>query len=321
MNIVPVELRNKLPDFSFDQKLEVDESGQSYRDFYHLDFEQRYPGLKSYMGKTHVAGFDIVVHSYVPAKAKATVFVVHGYYDHVGIYTHLIRHLLKNNFAVVAYDLPGHGLSSGSRAAISSFRQYQPVFKKVVMLCRGKLPGPWHIVAQSTGGAITMEYLLEFAGNEQRIPFKGVVLLAPLVRPVHWFWNSKLHSLVSPFTRFVKRKFSPSSNDDDFLEFVSKKDPLQPRFLSANWVGALKQWIPYLERHQPVQFPILVIQGKSDQTVDWRHNLPILQKLFAPAEIQYLPKVRHHVVNELELYRKDVFSRVVNYLAPFSTPQ
>ena len=129
-------------------------------------------------------------------------------------------------------------------------------------------------------------------------------------------WNR-----ISPFTRFVKRKFSPSSNDDDFLEFVSKKDPLQPRFLSANWVGALKQWIPYLERHQPVQFPILVIQGKSDQTVDWRHNLPILQKLFAPAEIQYLPKVRHHVVNELELYRKDVFSRIVNYLSPFSTPQ
>ena len=42
LNIVPVELRNKLPDFSFDQNLEFDESVQSYRDFYHLDFEQRY---------------------------------------------------------------------------------------------------------------------------------------------------------------------------------------------------------------------------------------------------------------------------------------
>lgn len=319
MNFIPIELRQKLPEFSLNATLPFDPVIQDYRDFYHLDFENRFPDLAVSMGKTHVAGFDVVAQTFVPQSAKATVFIIHGYYDHVGIYNHLIKILLKNQFAVVAFDLPGHGLSSGSRAAISSFRQYQPVFKKIMQLCQGQLPKPWNIVAQSTGGAIASEYLLEFSGMEERIPFNRVVLLAPLVRPVHWYWNSKLHTVVSPFTRFIKRKFSPSSNDENFLSFARDKDPLQPKYLSTKWVGALKQWIPYIERHQPLGFPLLIIQGKSDETVDWRHNMPVLQRLFKSSKIEYMPNVRHHVVNELELYRQDVFAQIVSYLTPFSS--
>lgn len=320
MNVIPVELRNKLPLYSANDSQPVDPAIQTYREFYGLDFEKKFPNLKVHIGKTHVSGFDVVVHSFQPDRAIATIFLIHGYYDHVGIYNHIIKYMLKNQFAVVAFDLPGHGLSSGSRAAISSFRQYQPVFKKVLQLCES-MPKPWHVVAQSTGGAIATEYLLQYSGLEERIPFRGVVMLAPLVRPVHWFWNSKLHRVISPFRRFVKRKFAENSNDEEFIAFLRDKDPLQPRYLSTKWVGALKQWIPYVERHAPVSFPVFVIQGKSDGTVDWRHNLPVLERIFPSLQVQTMPNVRHHVVNELELYRKDVFSRIVNYLTPFSQPQ
>ncbi|MGC1507778.1 alpha/beta hydrolase [Ketobacter sp.] len=314
MKLIPVELRQKLPDFSLQDERPFHPALQEYRRFYKIDFENQYTGVSAYMGKTHVAGFDIVLHTFIPMRAKATVFVVHGYYDHVGIYNHLIKALLKNQCAVVAFDLPGHGLSSGSRAAISSFRQYQPVFKKVLQLCGNQqLPSPWQVAAQSTGCAIVAEYLVQFEGQEERIPFEKAVFYAPLIRPVNWFWNSKLHTLVSPFSRFVKRKFGESSNDEAFLEFVRNQDPLQPRYLSAHWVGALKKWIPYLGRHAPVRFPLLIIQGKCDQTVDWEYNVPVLEKLFIGTQVQYMAKVRHHVVNELELYRRDVFARTISY--------
>lgn len=329
LSFIPVEMRRKLPAFSlesvssnsaslnknsFEGKRALAPEIQRYRRFYKLDFESRMRGLEVIMGTTKAAGFDLVIQAFVPPQPKCTVFIVHGYYDHVGIYNHLIKALLKAQCAVVAFDLPGHGLSSGSRASVESFRQYQPVLKRVLQLCQHeRLPKPWHLVAQSTGCAIVGEYLAQFSGMEKRIPFSKVVFYAPLLRPVHWFWNSKLHSLVSPFTRTVKRKFNESSNDEAFVRFVRERDPLQPRYLSSRWVGALKQWVPYLERQTPVKFPLLIIQGKCDRTVDWEHNIPVYEHLFTGTEVQYMAKVRHHVVNELELYRRDVFARTVQY--------
>ncbi len=319
MTFIPVELRQKLPPFSLETRQPIAEPVQVYRRFYGIDFEKRFNDLKVYMGKTHVAGFDIVMHGYVPRSPKGTVFVVHGYYDHVGIYNHLIKSLLRNRYAVIAFDLPGHGLSSGSRAAISSFRQYGPVFKQVLRLVEDHAPRPWHAVAQSTGCAIVSEYLLQYSGLEERIPLEGVVYYAPLIRPVHWFWNKQLHSVISPFRNFVARKFSENTNDPEFARFLREKDPLQPRYLSAKWVGALKQWVPYIERHSPVDFPLYIIQGKSDQTVDWQVNIPQFQRVFKGTQVQFMPNVRHHVVNELELYRRDVFARTLKYLDTFSS--
>lgn len=318
VKFIPVELRQKLPEFSFENRGIIADSVQAYRRFYNLEFEHQFRELKVAVGKTHVSGFDVVVQSFIPKHAKGTVFLVHGYYDHLGIYQHLIKALLKNQYAVVGFDLPGHGLSSGSRAAISSFRQYGPVFKRVLQLARGNTPQPWHVVAQSTGGAIVSEFLLQFQGLEERIPFAGVVMYAPLIRPVHWQYNRHLHTLISPFRDFIPRKFVNNSNDKAFLDFLRLEDPLQPRYLSAKWVGALKQWIPFIERHEPVQYPLYIIQGKSDETVDWQHNIPQFERVFQGTEVTYMPNVRHHVVNELELYRRDVFARTIRYLDAFS---
>jgi len=318
VKFIPVELRQKLPEFSLEDRSPIAATVQAYRRFYGLDFETRFNDLKVYIGKTHVSGFDVVMQGFVPRHARGTVFLVHGYYDHVGIYQHLIKALLKSRYAVMAFDLPGHGLSSGSRAAISSFRQYNPVFQRLLQRARQQAPQPWHVVAQSTGGAIVADYLLSFAGQEERIPFASVVMYAPLIRPVHWQLNRHLHSLISPFRDFVPRKFSENSNDPAFSEFLQRKDPLQPRYLSAKWVGALKQWIPYIERHEPVNYPLYIVQGKSDGTVDWQHNVPCFQRVFPGTEVTYMPNVRHHVVNELELYRRDVFARTVRHLDSFS---
>ena len=120
LKFIPVELRQNLPSFTFETRLPISPAAQRYRRFYGIDFEKQFNDLKVYFGKTHVAGFDVVVHGYVPKHPKGTVFMVHGYYDHVAIYKHLIKALIRNRYAVVAFDLPGHGLSSGSRAAISS---------------------------------------------------------------------------------------------------------------------------------------------------------------------------------------------------------
>ncbi len=60
-----------------------------------------------------------------------TVFLLHGYLEHSGIYQPIIREILDQGFSVLTYDLPGHGLSDGSPASIQNFDHYQHVLLAV----------------------------------------------------------------------------------------------------------------------------------------------------------------------------------------------
>ena len=49
----------------------------------------------------------------------------------------------------------------------------------------------------------------------------------------------------------------------------------------------------------------LVIQGHADETVDWQHNMSVLDSLTQPTYLQ-IPEARHHLVNESELIRQQI---------------
>lgn len=282
---------------------------KNYIDFYGIGFENT-PGLDHYIGRFEAAGFDIVMQRYQLQSALGTVFLFHGYYDHAGIYHHAIEFCLKQGYSVVIYDLPGHGLSSGDQAAIDDFAHYQEVLQACLGLCKGRMPKPWHVIAQSTGCGIISEFLLSKQLNQLTSPFDEIVYFAPLVKPVNWRVNSAVYHLVSPFTDYIERKFAVNSNDYEFLKFLREDDPLQSQRLSARWVGSLIPWIERLEKYKPVNLSPLIFQGDDDGTVDYRYNLPVMQEKFNNPEIVMLQGARHQLVNEAQHYRNQMFSRI-----------
>ncbi|MGH8354981.1 MAG: alpha/beta hydrolase, partial [Pseudomonas sp.] len=221
------------------------------------------------------------------------------------LYRHLKNFALGMGFAVLACDLPGHGLSSGPRASIGDFGEYQTVLRGLFAEAAAlDLPQPWHLCGQSTGGAILLDFLLheEPPGDATPPRLGETILLAPLVRPRAWAWSKLSYQLLRPFVAGIPRRFSANSNDAAFIDFV-QRDPLQPRSLPTAWVGALARWIPRLEAAPRSTRSPLIIQGEADLTVDWRHNLEVLQDKFAAAELLLLPQARHHLANESEEVR------------------
>ena len=97
-------------------------------------------------------------------QVQGTVFLLHGYLEHSGIYQPIVKELLEQGFSVLTYDLPGHGLSDGSPANIKNFDHYQQVLHAVYQYVKNadQLPKPWLGIGQSTGGAIWMHHLLLF---------------------------------------------------------------------------------------------------------------------------------------------------------------
>ncbi len=309
----PDQLIRELPRFDWAGPGRTSALERAYRSYYGIDCSDLGVAVQQ-LGTLEVAGYRLALHYWAPARPRGTLFLLHGYYDHQGLYRHLIRFFLQQNLAVVGFDLPGHGLSTGARAVIGDFAEYQTALEGVLAFC-AHLPRPWYGFGQSTGGAIWIDYLTRTGGTG----FAQVFLFAPLVRPVKWRIGRLSYYLARPFVRHVVRHFSENTQDPSFREFLELHDPLQPRLLPVTWVGALNRWIARIERRAPVAFRPLIVQGQQDHTVDWQHNLPVLERLFQQPDIHLLPDARHHLANEIESIRAtylDWLSSALNTSAP-----
>lgn len=285
---------------------------QPYLQHYRLEFGH-IKDVSHHAGYFDCEGYRLVLQHWHQPSAKGTAILVHGYYDHVGLYRSLIEFCLQQGWNVIMYDLPGHGLSSGERASIQSFQEYDAVFDYVVQQLQQHQTQPLQVMGQSTGGAIIVNYLLKRQLTTQTSPFDYVTLLAPLVRPKQWLQGRILHSLLSPFLSKLKRQFKSNSADSGFLNFVARHDPLQPKYLSVAWVGALKKWIPFIESQGSSDIPISIIQGDADQTVEWQHNLKVLKQSFPHCQTFMLPQGQHHLVNESEANRKVIYQQIARW--------
>lgn len=249
----------------------------------------------------------IVIQAWQPKVITGTAFIVHGLYDHLGLYHHLIRYCLNRGWRVVAFDLPGHGLSSGKRTSIRDFQQYDRIFTKILSSICVFFKEPLHVFGQSTGGAIVINYLLKYGIKPQFSPFASINLIAPLVRPKEWRKIICFYWLLKRCKHTMKRGRSINSQDTEFLDFLWHHDPLQAGELSVDWIGALIEWDHFIHAQNPSKVPINIIQGDDDNSVSWRYNLKFLEQYFPNQQLQMITSGRHHLVNEIAHIREQIW--------------
>lgn len=282
---------------------------ERYLRFYGIHYSEGIADLTHSFGAVETEAHRISVHHWQPSSASGTAIVLHGYYDHVGLYGHLISHLLERRLGVVSFDFPGHGLSSGAAATIETFDHYVAAFDACMDVLGGHLEKPWHLFGQSTGGAVAMEWLLRRGTTASDSPFAHVVLLAPLVRPAAWQVARVYYHLVRRFVRERPRTFRANAENPEFVSFLRDQDILQARTLPVQWVTAMIAWMKRFEQHRPTDIAPLIVQGQADRTVDWKYNVGVLERLFDP-KVLYIPEARHHLVNESPAIRAQIFAAI-----------
>ena len=269
--------------------------GPAYRRFFDLDLSQDFFIVAHREQRLAVQYFE-------PAgTAKGTAVVVHGYYDHVGLYGHLIRYLLGTGRRVLAYDQQGHGLSTGAAASIESFEHYVDAFETVLDAAHDRLLEPVCAVGQSMGAAVLMRYAMRPWARA----FVGTALLAPLVRPTNWRVNRFVYMVAKHLVSSVGRGWVNNTENPEFIELL-RKDPLQCRRLPVLWVTAMIEWMRRFETSEPSSLRPLVVQGGQDMTVDAAYNIPVLRRIY-DFELLEIPQARHHLVNETEDIREQMW--------------
>ncbi|MCY4472529.1 MAG: alpha/beta fold hydrolase [Kistimonas sp.] len=288
--------------------IKKDSARAEYLRAYQLDLTEEYNEKVSYMGgRLPSSQKTVSCHLWLQQETtgKGTVILVHGYYDHTGLYGRLIRFFLQQGYSVFAYDQPGHGLSDGEPATIDSFATYAHILQLCLDWCTcEQLPQPFHLAGQSMGGAVITELLRTQGSKGHQLPLESLIFLAPLIRPTRWWWGRIQYLAARLFLKQIPRTKSVNSHDERFLEFLHK-DPLQARVLPVAWVGAMHRWIQTIEQvGQICNLPAFIVQGKQDGTVDWQHNMRVYRRLYPRAQVLYIQKARHNLVNEMTSLRR-----------------
>lgn len=319
-------LRESLPDMDFRGPVAAGDAGllASYRSHYGLSFDGQ--ALQHKLGRLQIPAaarareandhYEIVCQYFqLPEQQEqGTAFLLHGYFDHVGLFVHLIRHCLQHNLSVVIFDQPGHGLSSGRIASIDSFQRYTQALTTCLELAdRQGLNSPWYLFGQSTGGAVIMDAL-----QQQASPLlsrcERLILMAPLLRPHRWAQLQYLFFLLRFVVKNVPRGFPANSHDQHFLDFLANHDQLQSRVIAVDWLGAMHDYQKRFLLATQLDEPLHIIQGSGDTTVDWKYNLPHIQQKFPQAKTYMVADARHHLVNESPEYRDRIFSLISEIL-------
>ncbi|GAE36410.1 alpha/beta hydrolase [Halalkalibacter akibai] len=277
---------------------------EAYRRFYNLQVNR----CTHEYGYIEANGYNLFVQRFKPINSIETVLLIHGYLDHAASLNKTINHLVKNGYEVICYDLPGHGLSSGERATITSFEDYIKALKDLSDKLLSHLEKRPLLVAHSTGALIALEFI-----SENKHLFAKVALIAPLFRPYLWTASKVGLFITKPFSKKLKRIFQINSHDQQYLTFT-KRDPLQEKKLPVTWLYALQAWLKTLKLRRRDDLSFLMIQGNLDKTVDLKHGLKKVKYYYPKSKIILMDNGHHQLLNESRVIREQTFSILLNYL-------
>jgi len=277
--------------------------------FHHYGLNYTDLDVTHWFGTFESGGFTLAAHLYEPAQYTATVVLLHGYLNHCGQFKNLIRFLLENGYAAAVFDLPGHGLSSGERAAIDSFDQYVPVTQDFLKLVISRLHGPYHAIGFSTGATILIEMVL----TEQADDFDKIVLAAPLIHWTGYEQSKGTYKIYKVFTDKIARFHRKNSSDKDHLIFNKTRDYLHCTHIALNWVKALFDWNDKIKLLPESDRDVLVLQGDKDGTVDWKYNLKRVKQKLPKTDIKMIEDANHELFNEAPEYKQHALNHIQGY--------
>lgn len=246
----------------------------------------------------------------------AAIALVHGYGDHGGRHTWFGEDMAARGYAVFAYDLRGHGQSSGTRGQIRRFADYLDDTAIFLEEVRRRQPGrPVVLLGHSLGGLICVRFV-----QERPCDVRALVLSSPFLALAVQPEPLKLLAARALSTLWPGRDIGNTvmaadlSHDQAVVEaYVT--DPLVHHVATARWAAeTLAAQGAAMAAAPRVTVPLLLLYGKEDQVAD----PAFAEAFFATAgsedkKLVHYEGFYHELFNEVG--REQVFAAVAVWLA------
>jgi alpha-beta hydrolase superfamily lysophospholipase len=198
---------------------------------------------------------------------RALIAIVHGVTEHSGRYSALAQTFPSAQIGVCAFDLRGHGRSSGHRGHVDRWQDYTSDLDRFLRAISAAHPGiPIFLFGHSLGSLIVLSYVMEHSST-----VRGAIVSGTAVEPVgiarpHLVVLARAFSLIWPtFSIPVRPKGRAVLSRDPKVETAFRTDPLVLKSMTARFgAQALAMIASVKRRAHSVRLPLLVIHGGAD---------------------------------------------------------
>ncbi len=235
--------------------------------------------------------------------ARGIVVLTHGLGEHCGRYDHVAGPLAEDGFGVVAYDLRGHGRSTGLRGHVDGFAEYTGDLDRVLSLAREEFGEglPVLVYGHSMGGLIVLSYMLDYPDS----PAVGFAVSNPLIRtafepPKLKVAAGRLLSKVLPRLRLANEVDHQGLSRDPAEVQAYIDDPYVHGLVSTRWFTSMTAAAQRVEQEaEKLARPGLWLLGRKDPIVDSSAGESVAQKTPASTIRSYADTV-HEPHNDLD---------------------
>jgi alpha-beta hydrolase superfamily lysophospholipase len=233
-------------------------------------------------------------------RARATLILTHGLGEHSNRYGHVAAACVERGWEVVAWDLRGHGRSSGPRGDVADYGEF---IEDLATVCTHyRVAGrPLFLFAHSLGGQITLRFL-----QEKAVDCRGAVIASPWLRLAFeppW-WKLALARLATRvWPGFVQPTgHRPERLSRDRLHMTSFPDPeLVHHGISARMFFAVcDAGEQVLANAAALNTPLLLLHGDADPVTSHHATCEFFEHAgSADKTLRIFPDTRHETHNDL----------------------
>lgn len=260
-------------------------------------------------------GLSLFGQSWQPEdRPRAVVCLVHGIGEHSGRYVHVADSLIQSGYALISFDLRGHGKSEGPRGHIPSYEAIMQDISSLLEVSNKKFPqSPFFLYGHSLGGNLVLNYVLRRQSH-----LKGVIATAPWLRLA--FEPPAFKIALGKITNYIWPSFSQKSGLDTKalsrnLKVVHayENDPLVHDHISARmFIGIYQsgQWA--LEHASEFSLPLLLMHGGDDKIISVEASREFANKINENCTLKVWDELYHEIHNEPE--KEEVFKFLIDWL-------
>lgn len=215
------------------------------------------------------------------AKPKAVIGVLHGMGEHIARYASIAQALVASEFAVVGFDLRGHGRSGGKRGHTPSYETLLDDLDALLERIADRYPRrPVFLYGHSLGGALAINYVMrrscKLSGVIATSPWLVTVVQAP---PLKVALARMLDPILPTYTE--RWTFEPRSlARDPEVGDAYERDPLVHDLITARMyltVTEAGRWA--LEHAADFPLPLLLMHGTEDRLTSWEASREFARRL------------------------------------------
>ena len=245
---------------------------------------------------------------------RGVVCLVHGLGEHSGRYAHLAAFLNQAGYALLAFDLRGHGKSAGQRGHAPSYEALLDDIAHLLEEAAQRYPNrPRFLYGHSLGGNQVINYALR-----RRPQLAGVIATGPLLRPAFEppAWKMTLAKIMYslwPTLALSNGLDRQGLSRDPKVVRAYNDDPLVHDRVSARLgMDMLEAGLWSLEHAAEFPLPLLLMHGSDDRLTSAQASREFAAQAGHRCTLKIWEGFYHEIHNEPE--QGQVFEYLLEWL-------